>query len=157
MPRTILLVPVFEAEPVVCDLRLRFDPPAMRHIPAHVTLMFPFLPELTDDVIDRLSELFAGCSPFDFVLTHAAVFPKGVLYLVPEPGEIFLRMTNSIADAFGTVPWHGEFDDVIPHLTVAQSVTDDSLATTFDAQLPISSISRRTGSGPQSAHVRTRH
>jgi hypothetical protein len=39
-----ILVPVPEAEPVVGQLRARLDRAASRGIPAHVTVLYPFVP-----------------------------------------------------------------------------------------------------------------
>jgi hypothetical protein len=39
-----ILVPVPEAEPVVGQLRARLDRAASRGIPAHVTILYPFVP-----------------------------------------------------------------------------------------------------------------
>ena len=42
-PPSALLVAIAEAEPLVAEHRLRFDPVARRGVPAHVTALFPFL------------------------------------------------------------------------------------------------------------------
>ena len=39
-----LLVPIPEAEPIVAELRLEHDAIAARGVPAHVTVLFPFVP-----------------------------------------------------------------------------------------------------------------
>ena len=43
VPRSALIVAVAEAEPLVGEWRLRYDN-ALLGIPAHVTLLFPFVP-----------------------------------------------------------------------------------------------------------------
>jgi hypothetical protein len=43
------------------------------------------------------------------------------LYLVPEPDIPFRRLTEAIADRWPeTPPFGGQFDEVVPHLTIAQ-------------------------------------
>jgi hypothetical protein len=74
-----------------------------------------------------------------------------VLYLAPEPVEIFQRLIGLVSKRFPeTPPYDGQFADVIPHLTVAQ-VGDveqlEKIATDFAQQatecLPIqASINR---------------
>jgi hypothetical protein len=58
---------------------------------------------------------------FEFVLDHVDWFGRRVLWLAPEPAAPFLRLTDRLADRFATPPWDGEFDEVVPHLTVAHA------------------------------------
>ena len=44
-----------------------------------------------------------------------------MLWVAPEPAEPFLALTDRLADRFGTPPWDDEFDEVVPHLTVAHA------------------------------------
>jgi hypothetical protein len=39
--------------------------------------------------------------------------------VAPEPADPFLKLTHRIAERFNTPPWDDEFDEIIPHLTVA--------------------------------------
>ena len=57
--QTAVVVPVLAVEPVVSAWRRRFDTSAAQGMPAHITALFPFLPErrLTGDVVARLREL----------------------------------------------------------------------------------------------------
>ena len=61
MPRSALIVAVPEAEPLVHEWRLRYDN-AELGIPAHVTLIFPFVPaeEIGEELVAELRELFAA-------------------------------------------------------------------------------------------------
>ncbi len=58
---------------------------------------------------------------FEFELTHVDWFGRRVLWVAPEPVAPFLELTNLLADRFGTPPWEDEFDEVVPHLTVAHA------------------------------------
>jgi hypothetical protein len=52
-----------------------------------------------------------------------------VLYLDPESAEGLRRLTASIAEQWPEAPpYGGRFDEVIPHLTVAQSAYDEVTA-----------------------------
>src|SRR3954449_6978823 len=88
-----LLVPVPEAGPVVGDVRLRYDPTAVLGIPAHVTLIAPFLPadEVDDGVLADLRELFARVPAFPFRVDGLGGF-AGVLWLALDPSEPFLGL-----------------------------------------------------------------
>ena len=129
MSDTAVLVRVPEAEPVVREWRLQHTYDAPRGIPAHVTLLFPWVPldELDDGAEARLAELLGQTEPFDATFARTARFP-GVLYVEPEPSERFSALTKAIASAWPEhPPYDGEHETVIPHLTVAESVDDELL------------------------------
>ncbi len=116
-----LLVPVPEAEPVVGSWRELYDPSATLGVPAHVTLLYPFVPRsLVDDaLLTVLTELFSGFRPFNYRFPKSARFP-GVIYLAPEPVPPFKRLISALGEAFPEYPpYRGAHPDVIPHLTVA--------------------------------------
>lgn len=116
-----VLIPVPEADSVVGRWRFEHDPVAAAGVPAHVTLVVPWLPpaEITDRDLAELDQELADVAAFDFVLTRVDWFGRRVLWVAPEPSEPFLKLTHRLADRFHTPPWDDEFDEVIPHLTVA--------------------------------------
>jgi len=118
-----LIVPVPEAETLVGAWRERYDGSAQTGVPAHLTLLYPFLPaqEITAADLERLSALFAATPARSFRLVSAARFSRGVLYLSPEPEGFFRDLTTRLWALYpGCPPYGGAFEDVIPHLTVAQ-------------------------------------
>ena len=125
-PQSAILVPVPEAEPVVRPWRDLYDPVAPAGVPAHVTLIVPWLPppEIGAEEIDELREVLSAVPAFDFKLTEAAWFGRRVLWVAPEPAEMFRSLTKMLAERFGTPPWEDEFDEVVPHLTVAHASGD---------------------------------
>lgn len=129
MPHSAVLVPVNEAEEVVGRWRNLFDPMAAAGIPAHITLIVPWIaPEaITGSDVERLGEVLAKTMPFEFNLTALGWFGPGVLWLGPEPAGPFLTMIGAIADEFGTPPWGDEFPHVVPHLTVAHTIEGQQL------------------------------
>ncbi|MFE2669550.1 2'-5' RNA ligase family protein [Streptomyces mirabilis] len=57
---------------------------------------------------------------FEARFEHCGRFP-GILYLTPEPDASFRQLTEAIADRWPeTPPFGGQFDDIVPHLTIAQ-------------------------------------
>jgi 2'-5' RNA ligase len=118
-----LLVPVPEAEACVRRHRFRYDSIALRGVPAHITVLFPFMPPdaITDEALHRVREVLARYSAFRFSLRRLERFPEGALYLGPDPAEPFIRLTAALVEGFPTYrPYGGAYADVIPHLTVAQ-------------------------------------
>jgi 2'-5' RNA ligase len=128
--RTAVVVPVPAAEPVVSRWRERFDPSAAAGMPAHITVLYPFLDaeRLDDDVLAALRELCAERPALDVAFRQVGRFP-GVLYLDPEPAEDLRRLTLAIAERWPEArPYGGSFEEVIPHLTVARGASDDAMA-----------------------------
>jgi 2'-5' RNA ligase len=123
VPESALLVPVPAAEHLVHEHRLALDPVAPLGVPAHITLLYPFVPPaaLDDDVQRSIAELVAGFAPFDFELRDVRRFESGVVYLAPEPVGPYTDLTAAFIRRWPEyLPYGGEFDTVVPHLTVAK-------------------------------------
>lgn len=140
MPRSALIVAVPEAEPLVHEWRMRYDNAALG-IPAHITLIFPFVPaeEIGEELVDELRGLFAAQPGFSFTLARVARFPE-VAWLAPEPDEPFRRLTGLIFSRYPEYPpYEGIHDDVIPHLTVAigDAALQDDVEAALSPHLPI--------------------
>lgn len=118
-----VLIPVPQADSVVGRWRFEHDPVAAAGVPAHVTLVVPWLPpsEITDADLAELEAELADVHAFDFTLGRVDWFGRRVLWVAPEPAEPFLKLTHRLADRFHTPPWDDEFDEVVPHLTVAHA------------------------------------
>jgi 2'-5' RNA ligase len=141
-----IIVPV-QVPVAVTRLRERMDPAAARSVPAHVTLLYPFMaPDLLKEDIRRgVEQVIANEPTFAFSLRAVGRWP-GVVYLVPEPDEPFRRLTLALAEAFPDYPpYEGAHPEVTPHLTVAQDVPDDWLAAAehaLAAVLPVHDVVR---------------
>ena len=97
MAKSAFVVPVPEAEPWVKDLRERYDPIAVVGMPAHITVLFPFMsPDLlTDNDLARAAGIFRRFRSFELRLEQVGRFPES-LYLVPEPDEPFISLTEAV-------------------------------------------------------------
>ena len=116
-----LVVTVPAAEPVVGPWRRQYDPSAADGMPAHVTVLFPWLTaaEIDADVLTRLDSLVRREPAFGLRLAESARFPD-TLYLRPEPDAPFRRLTAAVAGSWpDRPPYGGAYADVVPHLTVA--------------------------------------
>lgn len=132
---TALIVKVPEAEPVVGGWRQRFDPSAEAGVPAHVSVLYPFLNQdrIDGQVLGVLAELFSH-GAFDLRFARCGRFP-GVLYLVPEPDDQFRALTLAVADRWPEAPpYGGRFTEVVPHLTVADG-QEPSVLDAVEAEL----------------------
>lgn len=131
-----LLVPVPEAEPLVGRWRAQHDPKATWGVPAHITLVVPWLPpeQVKREHLDELDQIVGAEPPFEYVLEQVCWFGERVLWLAPSPAGPFKALTAKLAEHFGTPPWSGEFKEVVPHLTVglAEQSTGGMLAEAAD-------------------------
>jgi 2'-5' RNA ligase superfamily len=122
--RTALIIPVPEAEPAVSGIRAVHDSSAALGVPAHVTILFPFVPPHEVDET-ALRELFAGFTAFDFTLDRVERFEDGLVWLHPEPARPFAELTAAVWARWPEhPPYEGAHDEVIPHLTVSESAID---------------------------------
>ena len=127
-PASALVVLVPEAEPLLADLRLRFDPSAAEGVPAHVTVLYPFVPPhaVTDADLAALTQLCAGLPAFDCRFARVGRF-AATAWLAPEPAAPFIALTRAVMARFpGLVPYDGRHPDIVPHLTVADGLAADA-------------------------------
>ena len=129
-PLTALIVEIPEAEPVVGALRSVLDPSAGMGAPAHVTVLFPFLPveDLDDGVLDRIGAVVGAVPAFPYRFSRTAWFDDRVVWLAPDDDGPFRRLTGRVWAEFPDhPPFEGAFADVVPHLTIGQDRPPDTL------------------------------
>jgi 2'-5' RNA ligase len=117
-----IIVEVPEAEPLVRPWRLLHDPSAAIGVPAHVTVLFPFVaPGRLDGAVDEaIRELAAEHRAFRVSFARVEAFDD-VVWLGPEPDAPLRELTRAAWARFPEhPPYGGRFADVVPHLTVAQ-------------------------------------
>jgi 2'-5' RNA ligase len=136
-----VLVEVLEAEPLVGEWRQRYTLDAPAGIPAHVTILFPFVePARLGEIAGRLAELVAGAGAFDLTFRRTARWPE-LLYLEPEPAEPLVALTHAIEREWPDhPPYGGAHETIVPHLTVADSADPallDRIAADVEPRLPV--------------------
>ena len=144
MAETALICRVPEAERYIGGYRDRFDPPARRNVPAHVTILYPFMSpaEVSAGVLEELAAIAGGVPCFDYRLAETGRFPVS-LYLAPRPDGSFAALTAAVYRAFPDFPpFAGKFSTVVPHVTVAHA--DDAQLCEIEIELRIALAS---GSG----------
>jgi hypothetical protein len=151
MAHSVLLVPVPELDSVVRPRLLRGSPELLTEaedaVTAHVTLLGPFadLDAIDDGLLSELRSFFADVTPFTFRLTEICRFPNGPTYLAPDPARPFRQLTHELSRRFPEYPpYGGEFDDVVPHLTVPVPDSEDpqALGLQLEPRLPITAHAR---------------
>ncbi|MBO0705756.1 MAG: 2'-5' RNA ligase family protein, partial [Candidatus Dormibacteraeota bacterium] len=112
-----LLVPVPEAEPLVGRWRERLDRSAAMGVPAHITILYPFVPpgEVHDRLVIDLRSWFGRVAAFDYALTDVRWFGEDVLWLAPAPDTGFRRLIDGIVARYPLYPPYGRPEqEVVP-------------------------------------------
>ena len=138
-----ILIKVPQVESLVGRHRRDLDPSAKWGVPAHVTLLYPFLPpsEIDANVLGRIATCVSGHRAFEVQFARTKWFGEEVLWLAPEPDLSFRRLTAALFAAFPeTPPYGGTIFDPTPHLTVADGAMVDQMREVESlviAELPI--------------------
>jgi 2'-5' RNA ligase len=131
----VVLVP--EAEACVSELRSRFDASVHIGVPAHITVLAPFMsPHLiSDDVVRQVKAVLNVFEPFQFEFRSLGRFPA-TTYLAPEPPEPFVALTETLFRAFPQFPpFRGEHPTIVPHLTVANGNAAEAAVAAVELEL----------------------
>jgi hypothetical protein len=123
--QTAVIVPVAAAEPVVDIHRQRLDRAASWGVPAHVTVLHPFLPPdaLDDDALAALAAAVRSVPAFACTFAATGWFDRDVVWLQPHPDEPFRRLTRAVWHAFPDhPPYAGAHDGSTPHLTIGERI-----------------------------------
>lgn len=128
--RTGLIVEVPAAEALVDRHRQRMDPMARLGVPAHITVLFPFVPTtyIDETVTTVVESVAAKHDRFSFELSHVGWFGDEVLWLAPTATDQFVRLTRALCEEFPAYqPYGGQFTDLVPHLTVADRAPAEAM------------------------------
>ncbi len=96
--QTALIVATPEAENAVGPFRASLDRAASWGVPAHITVLYPFLPpeRIDDHVLAALRDVVAEVPRFDAALTHVDWFADTVAWLAPQPDQPFRDLTAAV-------------------------------------------------------------
>jgi 2'-5' RNA ligase len=120
---TAVVVRVPEVDPVVAEHRRDLDHAASWGVPAHVTVVYPFLPpqRVDDDALRRLAAAVGSVEAFDCTFARTDWFGEDAVWLVPEPDAPFRALTRSVWNAFPECPpYGGVHGEPTPHLTLGE-------------------------------------
>jgi 2'-5' RNA ligase len=143
-----LIIEVPEAERAVSEPRSRMDGNARLGIPAHITVLFPFMPPafIDDAVLRRLAGVFAAVPAFEHRLVRTNWFDEDVLWLAPEDDVPFRSLTESVHREFPDYPpFGGLYEDLVPHLTIADRCPLEQMKSAeqlVEKHLPINCVAR---------------
>lgn len=140
-----ILLTVPEAEALVGALRKEGDASAAHGVPAHVTLLYPFVPDPDVGCVEELQFFFERVDPFTLDFTAVGEFPE-VVYLAPEQADEVQHLIGALVRRWPECPpYNGLFADVVPHLTVVDTpdaALRDRARAAVEAGLPVRSTAR---------------
>lgn len=122
-----VIVPVPRAEHAVAAQRAHLDRAAGWGVPAHLTVLSPFLPpsELNEQVLSTLATAVATVASFEVTFAATRWFGSEVLWLAPSPEQPLRQLSAAVFSAFPDYPPYGgahgtDLADIQPHLTVGE-------------------------------------
>ncbi|MFZ2649579.1 MAG: 2'-5' RNA ligase family protein [Burkholderiaceae bacterium] len=99
-----------------------------RRVPAHVTVLVPFMApdQISRDVLAQIQAALNRVPSFAFTLSQVRRFPA-TAYLAPEPAGSFIALTQALVQSFPAFPpFRGEHESIVPHLTVAHGSASEA-------------------------------
>lgn len=140
----VIFVP--EADEVIETIWPSPRPLAETEVKAHITINYPFIASESDidATVGKLSTALDRFKTFDIALTELRSW-QTVLYLTPEPVQVFQAMIAAVWKAFPqSPPYGGKFSEVVPHLTLIESTAageiedlEPKLRLNLEGKLPI--------------------
>jgi 2'-5' RNA ligase len=132
--------------PALERLRQRGVRDAGDGLPAHVTLLYPFLgpSAIGADVLAAIRRVTGGADAFPYSLVGRGTWP-GTLYATVEPERPFRSLYEALAAAFPDHPIYGGRFPFTPHVTIADGSAggdDDIAGDPAWADLPVRLVAR---------------
>ena len=151
MAHSVLVVPIPGVEDFVVARTRHYDASFLsadpRFVHAHLTLLGPWIPQPAEADLDVVAEIAAAAEPFEYQLDEVAVFPDGIIHLVPDPAGPFAELTKALVAAFPAhPPYGGAFPDSPPHVTFereAPGITAGSVRAELAGVLPVTARAER--------------
>ena len=117
----IIIVGAHNVQAVAVPLTQRYSPNWMIVVPAHITLLYPFVPiDDLDSACQTLRAIGTEIAPFEITMRGYGQFSR-VTFMTPVDPAPIRAVFHRIFAAFPDYPpYRGEFgNDLHPHMTVA--------------------------------------
>ena len=119
-------------------------PSGRQGMPAHATLLAPFIHSSHLDSLDRhrLRDIVGRFPAFDMRLSSFGLFEHiGCLWLDPRPREPFVAMTKALLEIYPEIEYPPEgATEIVPHVTVGSRLSEErqeQIKQELAARLPI--------------------
>jgi 2'-5' RNA ligase len=117
----LLIVPGYDVQAFAAPLRAKYARQASLCFPAHITILYPFLPPSeAEQQRQRIASILEGFPPFEVTLQGYRRFPTAWA-LEPLDASPMVAVQRQLNQAFPDYPPYGgqHGPDLVPHLTVA--------------------------------------
>ena len=137
----VVIIAPLPVQAFAVPLMRKYSFESMLRVPAHITVLFPFVP-LTDldAAAETLRAICVDVAPFDVTLDGYGHFST-VVYLKPVNPEPIKAVFQRIHAHYPEYPpYRGAFgnDDIVPHITVGEFPSEiDRAEATFPRYQPI--------------------
>lgn len=131
-----LIIPVPAFEAFIQEHRAQNAAVSPEGVPAHLTLLYPFLPPMRcQEAHAEVEGFFAEVEPFDFELTEIGWFEDRVVFLAPSDPTPFVELTERLIDRWTQcIPYGGRHAGKhVPHLTLGIEGTPEEMASLAEA------------------------
>jgi len=131
---TALVVPIPGLQDFVATWRPKVDAVPPVGVPAHVTLLYPFLPPAVGS--ERIAEIrtFLATRPsFPYSLDGVDWFDDEVVFVKPLPADGSMDLTNAIEEQWRLAPYGGDVEDPVPHVTIGYGGNREAMQRVADA------------------------
>ncbi len=122
---TSLVMPVPAADPLLRGLARAFPGSVRDGVPAHISILHPFLPylEVDDRVTEVLGSVFAAHGPVR-VSFQTCERDADFVHLLPQPAGAVDDVIQAVRTAWPHIlPYGGRFGDVPAHLTLTMGTS----------------------------------
>lgn len=130
----ILPVPAFES--FLQQHRATNSAVSPEGVPAHLTLLFPFLPPFRcEEAHAEVEGFFDSVEPFEFELTHVGWFEERVVFVAPSDPLPFVALTEQLIGQWTQcIPYGGRHGGKhVPHLTLGIEGTREEMISLAEA------------------------
>jgi hypothetical protein len=135
--RTALIVPLFITDPGLRRLWNRTHPSLEA---PYATVFWPYL-GLSDVDTAAVGAALSALPAFDLSFERVGWFGDRVAYLQPTPSDPLIELTRAVAALHpGLEPYGGEFENVVPHVTIGEDLAAGrlrGLAAQAERRLPV--------------------
>lgn len=131
-----LIVPVPAFESFIRHHRAFNNAVSPEGVPAHMTLLYPFLPPKgCEDAHAEVAAFFSRVEPFEFELSEVGWFDDRVVFLAPGDAAPFVALTERLVATWTQcIPYGGRHGGThVPHLTLGIEGTPEEMASLAEA------------------------
>jgi 2'-5' RNA ligase len=122
----VMIVVPHEVQAIAVPILRQYAPETLIRVPAHITVLFPFVPaEQLDDTANKLYQVCESIPPFEITLDGYDSFPGFTFMRLVNPEPVRALFRTLFKEFPDYPPYGGRFgNELNPHLTVAEFASE---------------------------------